>query len=174
MARLPAFLYRISPIGETLAAIGHGTDLLEQETAKRNDQLSVQTAEDSLSLWERDYALADGTGNKVMMRRARILAAMAGSQTLTKARLEALAVTLGGADRGEVEEDFAAWRVVLSALYEGRPPETTAALEEAAVRLRPAHLEVTVVPVCQLAPDTDRYSALTGGIFLQMTSREGT
>ena len=172
MGRLPDFLTNISPICETLAAMDHGTGLLEQETARRNDQLSVRTAEDGLSLWEKDYALADGTGNNVMMRRALILAAMAGGQTLTKERLEALAVTLGGADSGEVEERFADWQVLLTALYEGRLPEDVSPLEAAVKRLKPAHLDVTVIPVCHLRADTGRYSALTGGVFLQLTGTE--
>lgn len=173
MNRLPAFLTTITPICETLAAMDRGTALLEQETAKRNDQLSVSTAEEALSLWERDYSLADGTGTDTRLRRATILAAMVGGQTLTKERLAALAVTLGGADRGEVEEQFAAWRVVLSALYEGRLPEDTAPLETAVARLKPAHLEVAVEPVCRVEGDTGRHLALTGGMFWKLTSREG-
>lgn len=173
MARLPVFLAHISPIREVLAAIGHGTDLLAGETAKRNDQLSVSTAEEALGLWEQDYALADGTGTETRLRRAAILAAMAGGQTLTKERLEALAVTLGGADRGEAVEDFANWRVVLTALYEGRLPEDTAPLERAVKRLKPAHLEVTVEPMCRLEAETGRSSALTGGMFFKLVSREG-
>lgn len=173
MGRLPAFLTNISPIGETLEAIGHGTALLEQETAQRNGQLSVSTAEEGLSLWERDYGLADGTGLQTAKRRAWILAAMAGGQTLTKERLEALAVTLSGADRGEAEEDFPHWRVTLSALYEGRLPEDVSSLEEAAERLKPAHLEVQVVSVCRLEADGGRYSGLSGGVRMKLTSRDG-
>ena len=173
MGRLPDFLTNISPICETLAAMDHGTGLLEQETARRNGQLSVSTAEEALGLWEKDYALADGTGNNVMMRRARILAAMAGGQTLTKERLEALAVSVGGADRGEVTEAFADWRVTLTALYEGRLPEDVTALEEAVDRLKPAHLEVLVAPQCRLAAESGRYLAFTGGAFVRVQSREG-
>ena len=173
MDRLPAFLTRISPIGETLAAMEQGTALLERETAARNDQLSVSTAEEGLSLWERDYALAEGAGMDTRQRRAAILAAMAGGLTLTKERLETLAVTLAGADRGEAEEDVAHWRVVLSALYEGRLPEDVSALEAAVARLKPAHLEVVVEPACRVGADTGRYLALTGGVFLKLASREG-
>jgi len=170
MARLPAFLTALSPIGETLAATEQGAVLLEQETARRNAQLSAATATDALPLWEADYGLPGGADTAA--RRARIRAAMAGGQTLTPARLEALAVTLGGADAGETEKDFAAWRVKLLALFENRVPADYAALEEAVQRLCPAHLEVTVAPVCRLRENTLRSVALTGGAFLHLTGRD--
>lgn len=171
--RIPAFLTKISPIGEVFGAIGHGTALLEQETAKRNDQLCVSTAGEGLSLWERDYGLGDGTGTQTAKRRARILAAMAGGQTLTKERLEALAVTLGDADRGEAEEDFAHWQVILTALYEGRLPEDSGALSEAVQRLKPAHLEVEVVSLCRLETEGSRSPALSAGVLMKLTGRNG-
>lgn len=171
MARLPAFLTKISPIGETLAAIEHGEALLRKKTAKRNDQLAVSTATDGLSLWEADYGLT--SGGDMAARRARILTALAGGQTLTPAALAALAVSVGGADGGEVTEKFADWRVTLTARYEGRLPEDISPLEAAVKRLKPAHLEVTVAPVCRVQADTGRYLAATGGVFLHLTGTAG-
>ena len=171
--RLPEFVKKISPIGETLEAIDAGHALLTEETEKRNRQVSVSTADTGLSLWERDYALSDGTGRDEDFRRARIRAAMAGSRTLTVAELEALAVTLAGADRGVVAENFADWRVTLEAVYEGRIPGDMTALEEAVRRQKPAHLEVSVTPVEELRADTGRYLALTCGVYLELHSREG-
>lgn len=171
--RLPEFVKKISPIGETLEAIDAGMEALAEETGKRNRQVVVSTADTGLSLWERDYAIPGGTGREEDFRRARIRAAMAGSQTLTVAELEALAGSLAGADRGEVEEDFAHWRVMLEAVYEGRIPGDVTALEEAVRRRQPAHLEVSVVPVGELRADTGRYLALTCGVYLELHSREG-
>ena len=171
--RLPGFCTKLSPIRETLDAIDAGQTRLEEETASRNRQLAVSTADDALDLWERDYSLPEEGGGTTESRRARVLAAMAGGQTLTKARLEALAVAVGGADRGEAEEDFAHWRVVLTAVYEGRVPADTAALEEAIQRQKPAHLEVVVAPTADLQGQTGRYLALTGGMFVKLRSREG-
>lgn len=171
--RLPEFVKKISPVGETLEAIDAGTALLAEETEKRNRQVVVSTADTGLSLWEKDYAIPDGTGRDADFRRARVRAAMAGSRTLTVAELEALAVTLAGADRGEVSEDFADWRATLEALYENRIPGDMTALEEAVRRQKPAHLEVSVVPVGELRADTERYLALNGGVYLELHSREG-
>ena len=171
--RLPEFVKKISPVGETLEAIDAGTALLTEEASERNRQVAVSTADTGLALWERDYALPDGTGRTADFRRACVRAAMAGSRTLTVAELEALAVRLAGADRGEVEEDFADWRVTLEAVYEGRLPGDAAALEEAVRRQKPAHLEVTVIPVGELRADTGRYLALTCGVYLELHSRDG-
>lgn len=171
--RLPGFVKKISPIGETLEAIDTGTALLAEETEKRNRQVSVSMADTGLSLWEKDYAIPDGTGREENFRRARIRAAMAGSRTLTVAELEALAVSLAGADRGEVSEDFADWRVTLEAVYEGRIPGDVTALEEAVRRQKPAHLAVSVTPVEELRANAGQYLALTCGVYLEVPSREG-
>lgn len=167
--RLPGFLTDISPIGETLAAIEQGEALLRRETAERNAQLAVSTATDGLSLWEADYGLP--SGGDTAARRARVLTALAGGQTLTPAYLAALAVSVGGADSGEVTEEFARWRVTLTALYDGRFPEDPAALEEAVERLKPAHLEVEVTAACRVSAETGRYLAATGGMFLHLVGR---
>ena len=50
--RLPEFVKKISPVGETLEAIDAGTALLAEETEKRNRQVGVSTADTGLSLWE--------------------------------------------------------------------------------------------------------------------------
>lgn len=173
MARLPAFLYRISPIGETLAAIGWGTELLEAETERRNRRLSVSTAEEAgLDLWEQDYSLSGG--GAADRRRAAILAAMAGGQTLTPERLTALARTLTGADRAELTEVFGQWRAEVSAVFEGRAPEDLTALTAAVERLKPAHLAVTVVPACRLTGAGTVCAGAAGVTLLRLKGRDGT
>lgn len=167
--RLPEFVKKISPIGETLEAMDAGTALLAEEAAKRNRQLSVGTADSGLPLWEADYSLP-GSGD-TELRRARVRAAMAGGQTLTVEALKALAVTVGGADRGEVEEDFARYRVTLYALFEERQPEDVSALEEAVERLRPAHLTVEVIPALVLRGEVRQQAMLTGAVYLELDDR---
>ena len=73
------------------------------------------------------------------------------------------AVAVGGADRGEVTEDFAAYAVELAAIQDGRlpAPEGMAALREAIARQKGAHLTVTAVPCAALT--LDRAEALHGG-----------
>lgn len=73
-------------------------------------------------------------------RRAAVRAAMLGGRTLTPAFLKELCVTLGGGDRGEVEEDFTHWSVTALAVGEGRVPTDIPALKRAVERLKPAHL----------------------------------
>lgn len=167
--RLPEFVKKISPIGETLEAIEKGTALLAEETAKRNRQLSAGTADTGLSLWEADYALA-GSGD-TELRRARIWAAMAGSRTLTVEELKSLATTVGGADGAEVAEDFAAYHVTLYALYKGRTPGDVTALTEAVLRRKPAHLTVEVVPLTVLRGTLARYTAMVGKAQLILRGR---
>ena len=167
--RLPEFVKKISPIGETLEAMEAGTALLAEEAARRNRQLSVSTADSGLSLWEADYSLP-GSGD-TELRRARVRAAMAGSRTLTVGELKALAVIVGGADSAEVEEDFAGYCVTLYALYEGRTPGDMTALEEAVRRRKPAHLTAEVVPLMALRGTLTRYTALTGKAHLILHGR---
>ena len=165
--RLPEFLTELSPIWETLAALEQGESTMETAVAEKNAQVCVASADQGLSLWERDYGLPVREGASLEDRRAAVRAAMAGGRTLTPALLRELCVTLGGADRGEVEEDFPHWRVTAEALGRGRVPENTALLERAVERLKPAHLEVTVVPGADLAGQ--RWAALTGGVMAGVT-----
>ena len=43
--RLPEYLTRLSPVGETLAAMEAGEEALAAEVAERNAQLAVSTAD---------------------------------------------------------------------------------------------------------------------------------
>lgn len=165
--RLPEFLTEISPLRETLEAIAQGESALAEDVAEKNDQLSVTTATEGLALWERDYGLPVREGAAPADRRAAIRAAMAGGRTLTPAFLRELCVTLGGADRGEVEEDFAHWRVRVMAAAKGRLPADTALLTRTVERLKPAHLEVTVMPSAEL--EALHYAALTGGVMTEVS-----
>ena len=163
--RLPEFVTEISPIRETLAALEQGESALAGEVAEKNKQVSVATATDGLSLWERDYDLPVREGAVPEDRRAAVLAAMAGGRTLTPALLAELCVTLGGAERGEVEEDFSNWRVTVSAVSRGQVPENTAPLKRAVERLKPAHLTVEVLSAAELA---SRFRAgLHGGVLTE-------
>lgn len=170
--RLPAFLKSISPLGETLAAIDHGAAFLEADTAHRNAQLTPATANSTLSLWERDYGLHDGSGTAADIRRTRIRAAMCGRQTLTCSRLEQLAVSVGGAAAGLVEETPSAGQVTLLALYRDCLPEDTAELERAVRLFQPAHLEVQVVSGYLLTHCLPRHLALRGGVLLTCGCRQ--
>ena len=105
--RLPEFVTELSPIRETLAALEQGESALAGAAAEKNAQVCVSSADQALALWERDYGLPVREGAAPEDRRAAVLEAMAGGRTLTPAFLEELCVTLGGADRGRVEEDFA-------------------------------------------------------------------
>ena len=138
--------------------------LLREAGERVNARLLVGQADAAgLSRWEREYGLADRSGEDGARRRARIYAAMAGGQTLTRERLSALAVSVGGADRGEVTEEFAAYAAELAAIQGGRlpAPEGMAALREAIARQKGAHLTVTAVPCAALT--LDRAEALHGG-----------
>ena len=165
--RLPEFVTELSPIRETLAALEQGEQAMADAVAEKNAQVCVSSADEGLSLWERDYGLPVREGASLEDRRADIRAAMAGGRTLTPALLRELCVTLGGADRGEVEEDFPNWRVTAEAVSRGRIPENTALLERAVEKLKPAHLEVVVMPGADMA--SDRWAALTGGVMTEIT-----
>ena len=165
--RLPEFVTELSPIRETLAALEQGETALADAVAEKNKQVCVSSADEGLSLWERDYGLPVREGASLEDRRADIRAAMAGGRTLTPALLRELCVTLGGADRGEVEEDFPNWRVTAEAVSRGRIPENTALLERAVEKLKPAHLEVVVMPGADMV--SDRWAALTGGVMVEIT-----
>ena len=188
--RLPEFVTELSPIRETLAALEQGETAMADAVAEKNKQVCISTAEDGLSLWERDYGLPVREGAALEERRAAVRAAMAGGRTLTPALLRELCVTLGGADRGEVTEDFPLWRVTALPVSRGRIPAHTALLERAVERLKPAHLEVAVMPGADMASgcwaglhggvmaevtgddiqrsDCARYAALTGGVMVEV------
>ena len=151
--RLPEFLTELSPVRETLAA-------------QKNGQVCVTTATGGLTLWERDYGLPVREGAAMEDRRAAVRAAMAGGRTLTPAFLKELCVTLGGGDRGEVEEDFTHWSVTALAVGEGRVPADIPALKRAVERLKPAHLSVTVLPTADLT--AQRWEAVTGGVMMEV------
>ena len=162
--RLPESVTKIEPVGAVLEAAEAGEELLRAAGEMASARVLVGMADAAgLSRWERDYGLADWSGEESARRRARIYAAMAGGQTLTRSRLAALAVSVGGADCGEVTEDFAAYAVGLTAVKEGQlpAPEGMAALREAIARQKGAHLTVTAVPCAALT--LDRAETLHGG-----------
>ena len=164
--RLPEFLTELSPIRETLEALEQGETAMADAVAEKNKQVSVASADEGLALWERDYGLPVREGAPLEERRATVRAAMAGGRTLTPAFLKELCVTLGGAHRGEVEEDFPNWHVTAVAVGRGRFPEDTAPLERAAEKLKPAHLEVTVLPGAVL--ETRFRAGLHGGAMVEI------
>ena len=99
-------------------------------------------------------------------RRAAVRAAMLGGRALTLAFLKELCVTLGGGERGEVEEDFAHWSVTALTVSEGRVPADVPALKRAVERLKPAHLSVAVLPTADLT--AHRWEAVTGGVMMEV------
>ena len=169
--RLPGFFVNISPIGETLGAMEQEMARLEGETAAKNDQLAVSTADAGLALWERDYGLS--SAGDLPTRRGRIRAAMtAGAQPFTLAALRQLAITVGGAGGVAVEEDFANARVVIRAVF----PDAAGipALEEALRRFMPAHLQAVVNPTVELTGTVKLYPVLSGGIYAELTGTAET
>ena len=164
--RLPEFLTELSPVRETLAALEQGENAMAEAVAEKNGQVCVETATGGLTLWERDYGLPVREGAALEDRRAAVRAAMAGGRTLTPAFLKELCVTLGGGDRGEVEEDFAHWSVTALAVGAGRVPADVPALKRAVERLKPAHLSVTVLPTAELT--AHRWETATGGVMMEV------
>ena len=160
--RLPEFLTELSPVRETLAALEQGENAMAEAVAEKNGQVCVETATGGLTLWERDYGLPVREGAAMEDRRA----AVPGGRTLTPAFLKELCVTLGGGDRGEVEEDFANWHVTALTVGEGRVPTDIPALKRAVERLKPAHLSVTVLPTADLT--ARRWEAVTGGVMMEV------
>lgn len=165
--RLPEFLTEISPVRETLAALEQGENAMAEAVAEKNRQVCVFSADLGLPLWEADYGLPVREGASLEDRRAAVRAAMAGGRTLTPALLRELCVTLGSADSGEVTEDFPNWRVTAEALGRGRVPAETARLERAVAKLKPAHLEVTVLPGAEL--ETRLRTGFHGGAMVEIT-----
>lgn len=170
--RLPEYLGRLSPVGETLDAIAAGEQALEQNIQAENSRLSVASADrDGLSLWEADYALADGTGLPLEVRRAKIRTAMSSAATLTPAYVRELCVTIGGADDGEVVEDFPSWAVQVLPVARDRVDTDTALLEESIRALLPAHLSLEVIPCALLSALDRRFGVLSTGAMAEL---EGT
>ena len=167
--RLPKFVTELSPIRETLEALEQGETAMADAVAEKNAQVCLASADEGLSLWERDYGLPVREGASLEDRRAAVRAAMAGGRTLTPALLRELCITLGGADRGEVTEDYPNWRVTAEAVSRGRIPENTALLERAVEKLKPAHLEILITPWGELPAGMERYAALTGGVMVEVT-----
>lgn len=162
--RLPLYLTSLSPVGETLRSVEGEISRLGEDVSARNAQLSVSSATDGLSLWEKDYSLpAQGD---FAARQARIRSVLTGSGTLTKTTLEQLAVTVGGAVSGDVVEVFDTYHITLYALYESDLPEHLPSLEEAVARLKPAHLSVDIIPALLAQGRIDQYTALTGKAHL--------
>ena len=71
---------------------------------------------------------------------------------------------MGGADRGEVEENFPGWTVTVVPVKAGGPLNP-AALERALERLKPAHLRVEVVPCGEM--EMFRCGTLHGGMLVE-------
>ena len=169
--RLPRFFVKLSPIGETLAALEGEQARLEAEVSARNNQLTVSTADTGLALWEADYSLP--AAGDLTARRGRVRAALTGGEhPLTLAALKQLAITVGGAGAVAVEEDFANAQVVIRAVF----PDMggVSALEEAIERFKPAHLQVLVNPTVELTGGLKLYPVLSGGVFAELSGTAGT
>ena len=164
--RLPEFFVKLSPIGETLAAAEQEMARLEAETAEKNRQLAVSTANTGLRFWEQDYGLS--SVGDLYTRRGRIRAALTGGErALTLEGLRQLAITVGGAGAVSVEEDFANYRVVIEGAFtDGSSIE---ALKEAIERFKPAHLQVVLNPTTQLTGTLKLYPVLSGAVFTELT-----
>ena len=145
--RLPAFLTRLSPVGETLTALEAGEATLGAEVEERNGRLSVSTAgEEGLALWEADCGLPHSAADTPDLRRSRIRAALLGGETLTPARLQALAQRYFGVDTVTVAENAPASQVTVTAFFDDKKPvRDLTALNETLRRRKPAHIAVTVV-----------------------------
>lgn len=162
--KLPQFVTDITPIGAVLSAEETGERLLASEIEKRNARMLVETADgEGLSQWEADYGLPDGTSADDTLRRGRIRGAMAEGQTLTVDRLETLALSVAGADGGEVRENYSGYSAELTVIRTGKLPEIAGmeALCQTLARQKPAHLGITSVP-CALLP-LNRAEACHGG-----------
>ena len=84
--RLPESVTKIQPVGAVLKASEAGEALLREAGERVNARLLVGQADAAgLSRWEREYGLADRSGEDGARRRARIYAAMAGMAALCEA-----------------------------------------------------------------------------------------
>ena len=162
-ARLPDFLKRISPVGETLAAMEAGAEELRAAAAAETARVCVRTADEAgLALWEEDYALS--SAGAVLERRRRILAALSGGCTVTPSYLKSLCETLTDADWGEVDERFGDWAVEILAVSEAGVIANVEALRSAVSRLMPAHLQWSVTACGAVSAGTALRTGLTGGV----------
>lgn len=160
--RLPEYLSRISPVGETIAAIRAGELALEQNITAENGRLSVAAADrDGLRLWEADYGIEDADGLPLDVRRAKIRTAMSGAATLTPAYLRELCLTIGGADDGEVVEAFSRWTVQVRPVTWDRVDADTQILEESIRKLLPAHLSLEMIPCALLSAPEHFFAVLS-------------
>lgn len=162
--RLPESLLELAPAGAIVRALEAGEALVRAAAREANARVLVSTADgEGLARFERDYGLSERPELEPSARRARVRAARWGAQTLTPARLGALAETLAGAREGVVEEDFPRRAVTLTAVLPALPGASGSldALRETAERLFPAHLELTVLPGA--AGALDAAHALHGG-----------
>ena len=142
MSRLPEFFAGLSPLREILHALDDELEQMRNQVDVKNVQTMLSGEDRSLSMWEDDYRLPH-TGDSAT-RLGRIRTALAGAQTLTRSRLEALALEITGADRCMVEERFETARIVLRVLFDDRDPERLSALQEIVERYKPAHLQVNI------------------------------
>lgn len=158
--RLPEFVTDLSPVRETLEAIGAGEARLSADAEEALRQVHVDTADRGLALWEGDISLERLETDAA--RRAAVKAALAGGRTLTPALLEDLCRTVGGGDWSQVNEDFENWTVTAYAAAFGRLPPGAEALDAAVRWLKPAHLAVEAHPAGVFSPEAARRSGLTG------------
>lgn len=162
--RLPEYLSRISPVGETIDAIAAGELALEENITAENGRLSVAAADrDGLRLWEADYGIEDADGLPLDVRRAKVRTAMSGAATLTPAYLRELCLTIGGADDGEVVEEFQNWAVQVRPVTWDRVDADTQILEESIRKLLPAHLSLEMIPCALLSAPEHFFAVLSAG-----------
>lgn len=169
--RLPESVTKLEPVGAVLEAALQGEDCLRQGVERHEARwLLARTDAEGLSRWEADFGLPDWTGVDPERRRSRLLPLLCEVGTLTPRRLEELAVTVGGAEECEVEEHFSAWKAELIAICSGQCmlEEQLRQLRSTVDRLKPAHLELEVVPGVLLK--SGQYHALTGGMLLEVTA----
>lgn len=169
--RLPEFVTELSPVRETLDAMAAGEEVLAADVEEALRQVHVDTADRGLDLWEADFSLeSQGTD---AARRAAVKAALAGGKTLTPERLEELCRSVGGADWGQVNEDFPNWTATAYAAAFGRIPPGDAALDAVIKRLQPAHLAVEAHPAGVFAVNGGWVSALTAGASGEASGDDG-
>lgn len=169
--RLPESVTKLEPVGAVLEAALQGEACLHGEVEQHEARwLLAQADAEGLSRWEAEFGLPDWTGVDLERRRNRLLPLLCEVGTLTPRRLEELAVTVGGAEEGVVEEHFSEWKAELTAFCTGKcmPEEQLQQLRGTVDRLQPAHLEMEVVPGVLLK--SMQCHALTGGMLLEVTA----
>ena len=150
--RLPEFVTELSPVRETLEALGAGEARLSADLEEAARQVHVDTADRGLGLFEADFSLADPGEDAA--RRAAVKAALSGGW-------------------GQVNEDFENWTVTAYAAAFGRLPEGAAALDTALACLKPAHLAVEAHPAGVFSLDGGWRSGLTGGVSGALPGDDG-